>query len=69
MQNLRDKLLKAGLVSENQAKTAETESAKAPRPPPAQAPRRDERPPRRERDDRPPREQPRRDDRPRQEAR
>ena len=65
MQNLRDKLLKAGLVSENQAKTAETEGAKAARPPPSQAPRRDERPPRRERDERPPpREQPRRDERP-----
>lgn len=66
MQNLRDKLLKAGLVSEDQAKTADTAAPKAPRPPPTQAtqaPRRDERPPRRE-DDRPAREQPRREDRP-----
>ena len=66
MQNLRDKLLKAGLVSEDQAKKSET-SAPAPRRSPspqpprqeASAPRREERPPRR--DDRPP---PRRDDRP-----
>jgi uncharacterized protein YaiL (DUF2058 family) len=66
MQNLRDKLLKAGLVSEDQAKKSET-SASAPRRSPspqpqrqeASAPRREERPPRR--DDRPP---PRRDDRP-----
>ncbi|MBN1205837.1 MAG: DUF2058 family protein [Myxococcaceae bacterium] len=72
MQNLRDKLLKAGLVSEDQAKKAEA-SAPAPRrssPPQAQRhegnlPRRDERPPRR--DDRPPRRDerpPRRDERP-----
>ncbi|SEK31298.1 hypothetical protein SAMN05444354_101257 [Stigmatella aurantiaca] len=70
MQNLRDKLLKAGLVSEDQAKKAET-SAPAPRRPPPVQPqraeggpqRRDERPPRR--DDRPPRREdrpPRRDD-------
>jgi hypothetical protein len=66
MQNLRDKLLKAGLVSEDQAKKAEA-NAPAPRrspPPQAQrtegpAPRKDDRPPRRE--DRPP---PRREDRP-----
>jgi uncharacterized protein YaiL (DUF2058 family) len=72
MQNLRDKLLKAGLVSEDQAKKAET-TAPAPRrsPPPqaqrteATAPRRDDRPPPR-RDDRPP---PRRDDRPRRDER
>jgi hypothetical protein len=63
MQNLRDKLLKAGLVTEDQAKKVET-AAPAPRrtPPPQQvrsesapAPRReDSRPPRRE-DNRPPR--------------
>jgi hypothetical protein len=65
MQNLRDKLLKAGLVSEDQAKKAETSAPAPRRPPPAQPqraeggpPRRDERPPRR--DDRPPR----RDERP-----
>jgi hypothetical protein len=66
MQNLRDKLLKAGLVSEDQAKKAETSAPAPRRPPPAQPqraeggppPRRDDRPPRR--DDRPPR----RDDRP-----
>jgi uncharacterized protein YaiL (DUF2058 family) len=71
MQNLRDKLLKAGLVSEDQAKKSEA-TAPAPRrspPPQAQrtegnAPRRDDRPPRR--DDRPP---PRRDDRPRRDER
>jgi hypothetical protein len=72
MQNLRDKLLKAGLVSEDQAKKAET-SAPAPRRSPspqpqrheAGAPPREERPPRR--DDRPPRRDdrpPHRDDRP-----
>lgn len=63
MQSLRDKLLKAGLVSEDAAKKAESEktaprqarpasndrSGDRPRPPP----RRDDRPPRR--DDRPPR--------------
>lgn len=67
MQNLRDKLLKAGLVSEDQAKKSET-SAPAPRRSPsaqpqrqeASTPRREDRPPPR-RDDRPP---PRRDDRP-----
>jgi hypothetical protein len=53
MQSLRDKLLKAGLVSEDAAKKAEAEKAAAPA-------RRDDRPPRRE--DRPPG---RRDDRPR----
>ncbi len=58
MQSLRDKLLKAGLVSEEAAKKAESEK-KA--PPQSSAPsRRDDRPPPR-RDDRPP---PRRDDRP-----
>ncbi len=51
MQSLRDKLLKAGLVSEEAAKKAEADK-KA--PPPARAqPHDDERPPRR--DDRPPR--------------
>lgn len=65
MQNLRDKLLKAGLVSEDQAKKSETSAPAPRRSPPAQtqrqeagAPRREDRPPRR--DDRPPR----RDDRP-----
>ena len=72
MQSLRDKLLKAGLVSEDAAKKAEVEkaAAQAARPPPAarrddRPPRRDDRPPRR--DDRPPRRDdrpPRRDDRP-----
>jgi uncharacterized protein YaiL (DUF2058 family) len=65
MQSLREKLLKAGLVNEDQAKKAEAEkaqaktttSAKSPREPREERPRRDERP----RDDRPPR----RDDRPR----
>lgn len=78
MQNLRDKLLKAGLVSEDQAKKAETSAPAPRRPPPVQPqraeggpPRRDERPPRR--DDRPPRREdrpPRRDDErpPRREA-
>ena len=63
MQNLRDKLLKAGLVSEDQAKKVETEAPKAARPAPSQAPRREGPPPRREgdtrdargRDERPPR--------------
>ena len=66
MQSLRDKLLKAGLVTEESAKKAELEKAAKPaaRPP---TERRDERPPRRDdrpprRDDRPP--PPRRDDRP-----
>jgi len=64
MQSLRDKLLKAGLVSEESAKKAEAEKAAkpAPRPPSSSSSgggfdRRDARPPRR--DDRPPR----RDDR------
>lgn len=76
MQSLRDKLLKAGLVSEDAAKKAEAEKAARPaRDPEARDARRDgpprrddrprdERPPRRDdrpRDDRPPR----RDDRPR----
>lgn len=68
MQNLRDKLLKAGLVSEDEAKKAETSAPAPRRSPPAQTqrtegggPRRDDRPPRREDRDRPP---PRRDDRP-----
>jgi uncharacterized protein YaiL (DUF2058 family) len=63
MQSLRDKLLKAGLVSEDAAKKAEAEKAAVksapPRPPQGERrDRRDDRPPRR--DDRPPR----RDDRP-----
>ncbi|MFZ5441326.1 MAG: DUF2058 family protein [Myxococcota bacterium] len=57
MQSLRDKLLKAGLVSEEAAKKAEADKAAKPASRPPQE-RRDERPPRR--DDRPPR----RDDRP-----
>lgn len=68
MQNLRDKLLKAGLVSEDEAKKAETSAPAPRRSPPAQTqrtegggPRRDDRPPRRDDRDRPP---PRRDDRP-----
>ena len=69
MQNLRDKLLKAGLVSEDQAKKTETSAPAPRRPAPAQtqprpeasAPRREDRPPPPRRDDRPP---PRRDDRP-----
>ncbi len=64
MQSLRDKLLKAGLVSEDAAKKAEAEKAAMPvRAAPSE--RRDDRPPRR--DDRPPRRDdrpPRRDDRP-----
>ena len=70
MQSLRDKLLKAGLVTEDAAKKAEQEKAAKPapaaaRPPPSErreAPRDSnrDRPPRR--DDRPP--PPRRDDRP-----
>ncbi len=72
MQNLRDKLLKAGLVSEDQAKKAEASPPAPRRSPPPQAqrtegsapPRKDDRPPRR--DDRPPQ---RRDDRPRRDER
>ena len=66
MQSLRDKLLKAGLVTEESAKKAEAEKAAMPaaRAPSAERredrPRRDDRPPQR-RDDRPPQ---RRDDRP-----
>lgn len=57
MQNLRDKLLKAGLITEDQAKKAETAAPASRRPPSshpprnegASAPRRDDnRPPRRE---------------------
>lgn len=64
MQSLRDKLLKAGLVTEESAKKAEAEKAAKPppRPPSSERPR-DSRPPR---EDRPPRENrppPRRDDR------
>lgn len=69
MQSLRDKLLKAGLVTEESAKKAELEKAtKAPAARPPSSERREgpresnrDRPPRR--DDRPP--PPRRDDRPR----
>ncbi len=70
MQSLREKLLKAGLVSEDAAKKAEAEKATQAAPPrhDDRPPRRDERPPRRDdrpprRDDRPP--PPRRDERPR----
>lgn len=65
MQSLRDKLLKAGLVTEDAAKKAELEKAAKPAARPPSAERRDDRPPRR--DDRPPRREdrpPRRDDRP-----
>ncbi|MDP1827176.1 MAG: hypothetical protein Q8L48_28140 [Archangium sp.] len=65
MQSLRDKLLKAGLVTEESAKKAEAEKAAMPAPRPPSGDRRDDRPPRR--DDRPPRRDdrpPRRDDRP-----
>lgn len=61
MQSLRDKLLKAGLVSEDAAKKAELEKTTKPsaaaRPPPTERPRdssRDRRPPPPRRDDRPP---------------
>lgn len=74
MQSLRDKLLKAGLVSEDAAKKAEAEKAARPAPEAREArrdgpPRRDDRPPRREErprhDDRPRRDDRPRDDRPR----
>lgn len=65
MQNLRDKLLKAGLVSEDQAKKAETTAAHKPaRPASSQAPRREGPPPRRERDEREARDTRGRDERP-----
>ncbi len=54
MQNLRDKLMKAGLVTEDQAKKAET-TAPAPRRSPQQAPRDEGAPPPRRDDNRPPR--------------
>lgn len=63
MQSLRDKLMKAGLVTEEAAKKAEADKAARPAQAP-RAPRRDERPAPR-RDDRPP---PRRDERRRDEA-
>ncbi|OJH37651.1 DUF2058 family protein [Cystobacter ferrugineus] len=63
MQNLRDKLLKAGLVSEDQAKKSETTAAKAPRPPSEPSAQRSG-PPRGEREERPPREHRGRDERP-----
>ncbi|ATB36670.1 hypothetical protein CYFUS_002085 [Cystobacter fuscus] len=63
MQNLRDKLLKAGLVSEEQAKKSETVAAKAPRPPSEPSAQRSG-PPRGEREERPPREHRGRDERP-----
>ncbi|HSP77632.1 MAG TPA: DUF2058 family protein, partial [Myxococcaceae bacterium] len=49
MQNLRDKLLKAGLVTEDQAKKAETPTQAPRRPSPSQAPRREGAAPRGER--------------------
>lgn len=58
MQSLRDKLLKAGLVTEESAKKAEAEKAAMPAARAPSGERREDRPPRR--DDRPPR----RDDRP-----
>jgi len=58
MQNLRDKLLKAGLVSEDQVKKAETKAPR--RPSPSQAPRREGAAPRGERG---PRERPERPER------
>ena len=63
MQSLRDKLLKAGLVSEDAAKKAELEKAAKPPPAAARAPQSDRRdgPPRDSNRDRPP---PRRDERP-----
>jgi uncharacterized protein YaiL (DUF2058 family) len=65
MQNLRDKLLKAGLVSEDQAKKVETTTAQKPaRPASPQAPRREGPPPRRERDEREARDTRGRDERP-----
>ncbi|WNG14957.1 hypothetical protein [Cystobacter fuscus] len=63
MQNLRDKLLKAGLVSEEQAKKVETTAPKAARPPSEPSAQRSG-PPRGEREDRPPREHRGRDERP-----
>lgn len=74
MQSLRDKLLKAGLVSEDAAKKAETDASKKPTRE-ATPSRRDERPPRSDarpsrRDDRPPRSEarpPRHEDRRRDE--
>jgi uncharacterized protein YaiL (DUF2058 family) len=66
MQSLRDKLLKAGLVTEESAKKAEAEKAAMPAARPPSAERRDDRPrredrPSQRRDDRPSQ---RRDDRP-----
>lgn len=63
MQSLRDKLLKAGLVSEDAAKKAEQEKAAKPAPAAARAPQSERRdgPGRDSNRDRPP---PRRDDRP-----
>ncbi|MFE8595945.1 DUF2058 family protein [Archangium violaceum] len=63
MQNLRDKLLKAGLVSEDQAKKADTTAQTARRPAPSQEARREGPPARQDReareargrDERPPR--------------
>ncbi len=60
MQSLRDKLLKAGLVTEESAKKAEAEKAAQPPPRPQGDRPRDPRPPREARDDRRP---PRREDR------
>ncbi|WP_375771371.1 DUF2058 family protein [Archangium gephyra] len=64
MQNLRDKLLKAGLVSEDQAKKAETTAPTARRPAPPQEARREGPPARQDREPREPREARGRDERP-----
>ncbi|AKJ01202.1 uncharacterized protein DUF2058 [Archangium gephyra] len=64
MQNLRDKLLKAGLVSEDQAKKAETTAPTARRPAPSQEARREGPPARQDREPREPREARGRDERP-----
>jgi uncharacterized protein YaiL (DUF2058 family) len=64
MQNLRDKLLKAGLVSEDQAKKSETPGPKAPRPASESSSVQRAGPPRGEREERGPREFRGRDERP-----
>ncbi len=64
MQNLRDKLLKAGLVSEDQAKKADSPAPTARRPAPSQEARREGPPARQDREPREPREARGRDDRP-----
>ncbi|HEX5751089.1 MAG TPA: hypothetical protein VFZ09_32985 [Archangium sp.] len=64
MQNLRDKLLKAGLVSEDQAKKAESSAPTARRPAPSQEARHEGPPGRQDREPREPREARGRDERP-----